>query len=83
MILFRHFTVVDEPPLNLNFYSYNTITRIFSRTDYIDFYEKYFFKHKTLRIDLENRHITLHSKKNLNLRSMEGSYMLCTDFHWI
>ena len=65
--LFRHFTIVDEPPLNLNFYNNSTITRIFSYTDYIDFCEKYFFKHETLRIDLENRHITLHSKKDLNL----------------
>ena len=61
--LFRHFTIVDEPQLNLNFYNYSTITRIFSRTGYIDFYKKYFFKHETLRIDLEKRHITWHSKK--------------------
>ena len=83
--LFRHFTIADEPPFNLNFYNYSTstivdhrpfslnfynystITRTFSRTDYIDFYEKYFFKHQTLRKDLENSHITLHSKKDLNL----------------
>ena len=97
--LFRHFTIVDDPPFNLNFYhysnivddppfnlnfynystivdhrpfsfnfyNYSTITRTFSRTDYIDFYEKYFFKHQTLRKDLENSHITLHSKKDLNL----------------
>ena len=79
--LFRNFTIVDEPSLNMNFYNYSTITRIFSRTDYIDFYGKYFFKYETLRIDLENRHITLHSKKDLNLRSTEGSYRLCTDFY--
>ena len=36
---------------------------IFSRTDYIDFYEKYLFKDETLRKSLENRHITLHSKR--------------------
>ena len=65
--LFRNFTVVDEPPLKLNFYNYSTIARIFSCTDYIDFYEKYFFKYEALRIDLENRHITLHSKLRLNL----------------
>ena len=99
--LFRHFTIADEPPFNLNFYNYSTstivdhrpfslnfynystITRTFSRTDYIDFYEKYFFKHQTIRKDLESSHITLHSKKDLNLRSMEGSYTLCTGFHWI
>ena len=81
--LFRHFTIVDEPPLNLNCYNYGTITRIFSRTDYIDFYEKCFFKYETLRVDLENSHITLHSNEDLNIRSMEGSYTLCTDFHWI
>ena len=65
--LFRNFTVVDEPPLKLNFYNYSTVARIFSCTDYIDFYEKYFFKYEALRIDLENRHITLHSKLRLNL----------------
>ena len=80
---FRHFTIVDKPPLNLNFYNYIAITRIFSRTDYIDFHEKYIFKHETLRIDLANRYITLHSKKDLNLQSMESCYTLCTDFHWI
>ena len=89
--LFRHFTVVDEPPINmkfynkppinLNFYSNSTTTRIFTRSDYIDLYEKYFFKHATLRMDLENRHITLHSKKDLTLRSMEDSYTYGTDFH--
>ena len=36
---------------------------IFSRTDYIDFYEKYLFKDETLRKFLENGHITLHSKR--------------------
>ena len=81
--LFRHFTIIDEPPFNLNFYNYSTITGTFSRTDYIDCYEKYFFKHETLRKDLDNSHITLHSKKDINLRSIEGSYTLCTDFHWI
>ena len=81
--LFISFTIVDEPPLNLIFCNYSTITRIFRCTDYIDFYEKYFFKHETLRLDLENRHITSHSKKDLNLQSMEGSYTLCTNFHWI
>ena len=113
--LFRHFTIVDEPPFNLNFYDYSTIvdelpfnlnfynysnivddppfnlnfcncstiTRTCSRSDYIDFYEKYFFKCETLRKDLENSHITLHSKEDLNLRSKEGSYTLCTDFDWI
>ena len=77
--LFRNFTIADEPPLNLNFCNYSTITRIFSRTNYIDFYERYFSKHETLRIG------TLHytKKKDLNLRSMEGSCTLCTDFHWI
>ena len=64
----------------MNYYNYGTITRIFSRTDYIDFYDKYFFKHETLRKDLTNNHITLHSKKDLNLRSVEGFYTLCTDF---
>ena len=49
----------------------------------MDFYQKYFFKHEARWIDLENRHITLHSKKDLNPRSMEGSYTLYTDFHWI
>ena len=81
--LFRHFTIADEPTLNLNFYNYSAITRIFSGTDYIDFYEKYIFKRETLRKDLENSHVTLHSKKDLNLQSLEGSYTLCTDFHWI
>ena len=63
--LFRHFTIVDEAPFNLNFYdyctivddtpfnlnfySYSTFARTFSRTDYIDCYEKYFLKHETLR----------------------------------
>ena len=61
--LFRHFTIVDEPTLNLNFYSYSTITGIFSRTDHIGFHEKYFLKYGTRRKDLENSHITLHSKK--------------------
>ena len=56
--LFRHFTIVDEPTVNLNFYNYSTITRIFSRTDYIDFYEKYFLKHETLRKDM--RIVILH-----------------------
>ena len=79
--LFRNFTILEEPPLNLNFYNYSTIPRIFSCTDYIEFYEKYFFKHETLRIDLKNRHIKLHSKRDL--QSMEGSYILCTDIHWI
>ena len=46
-------------------------------------WEKNFFKHETLRKDLENSHIILYSKKDLNLRSMEGSYTLCIDFHWI
>ena len=46
-------------------------------------WEKKFFKHETLRKDLENSHIVLYSKKDLNLRSMEGSYTLCIDFHWI
>ena len=46
-------------------------------------WEKKFFKHETLRKDLENSHIILYSKKDLNLRSMEGSYTLCIDFHWI
>ena len=40
-------------------------------------------KHEPLRIDLENRYITLHLNKDLNIRSMEGSYTLRTDFHWI
>ena len=77
--LFRHFTIVDDPPFNLNFYNYSTIvddrpfnlnfynystsTRTFSRTYSIDFYEKYIFKHETLWRDLENSHIILHSKK--------------------
>ena len=81
--LFRHFTIADDPPFILNFYNYSTITRTFSRTDYIDCYEKHFFKQETLREDLDNSHITLHSKKDINLRSIEGSYTLCTDFHWI
>ena len=67
----------------MSFNSYSTITRIFSRTDHIGFYDKYFFKQGTRRKDLENNHITLHSKKDLNLRSGEGSYTLCTDIHWI
>ena len=46
--LFRYFTVVDEPTLNLKFYKHSTITRIFSRAGYIEFYEKYFFKYETL-----------------------------------
>ena len=63
--LFRHFLVVDELTLNLNFDNYITITRVFSHTDFIDFYEKKkcFFKHETQRKDLENNQITLHSKK--------------------
>ena len=61
--LFRHFTIVDDPSFNLNFYNYSTITTTFSRTYYIDFYEKYIFKHETLLKDLENSHIILHSKK--------------------
>ena len=81
--LFRHFTTVEEPTLNLNFDSYSTITRICSLTDHIGFYEKYFFKRGTRRKGLENCHITLHSKKDINLRSAEGLYTLCTDFHWI
>ena len=60
--LFRNCTIVDEPPFNVNFYNYTTIARIFSHFDYIDVYDKYFFKHEALRIDLENRHITLYSK---------------------
>ena len=76
--LFRHFTSVDEPTLDLNFYNYSTITfynystiaRIFSHTDYIDSYEKYFFKLEALRKDLENIHITLFSKKDLNLPTL-------------
>ena len=58
--LFRHFTIADEPTLNLNFSIYSAITRIFSGTDYNDFYEKYIFKRETLRKDLENNHVTLH-----------------------
>ena len=58
--LFRHFTIADEPTLNLNFSIYSAITRIFSGTDYNDFYEKYIFKRETLRKDLENSHVTLH-----------------------
>ena len=80
--LFKNYTIGDEPLPNFNF-DYNTINRNFNRTYYIDIYEKYFFKHETLRINLENRHITLHSKKDLNFLSMEGFYTLCTDFHWI
>ena len=80
---YNYSTIVDDPPFNLNFYSYSTIVRTFSCTDCIDFYVKHFFKHKTLRKDLENSHITLHSKKDLNVWSMEGSYTLYTDFHWI
>ena len=63
--------------------NYSIITRIFSRTDCIDFYEKCFFKRETLRKDLENSHITLHSKKDLKLRLVKGSYTLCIDTHWI
>ena len=80
--LFKNFTIGDEPLPNFNF-DYNTINRNFNRTYYIDIYEKYFFKHETLRINLQNRQITLHSKKYLNFWSMEGFYTLCTDFHWI
>ena len=58
----RYTFSLDDP-----FYNYSTITRTFTRTDYTDFYEKYFFKHETLRKDLENSHIKLHSKKTLNL----------------
>ena len=78
--LSRHFTSDDEPTLDLNFYNYSTITfynhstiaRVFSHTDYIDSYEKYFFKLEALRKDLENIHITLFSKKDLK-----------KDFCWI
>ena len=56
---------------------------IFSRTDYIEFYEKYFFKHETFKADLENSHITLYSKKDLSLRPAEGSYTLYQgSFNW-
>ena len=94
--LFRHFTSVDEPTLDLNFYNYSTITfynystiaRIFSHTDYIDSYEKYFFKLEALRKDLENIHITLFSKKDLNLPTLYIDlftyfYTLYIDFCWI
>ena len=82
--LSRHFTSVDEPTLDLNFYNYSTITfynhstiaRIFSHTDYIDSYEKYFFKLEALRKDLENIHITLFSKKDLNLPTREDTFLL-------
>ena len=80
---YNYSTIVDDPQFNLNFYNYSTITRTFRCTDYIDFMRKKFFKHETLRKDLENSHIILYSKKDLNLRSMEGSYTLCIDFHWI
>ena len=46
---------------------------IFCRTDYIDFYDKYFFKHETLRKDLENNYITLYSKKDINLQTVDSS----------
>ena len=78
--LFKHFTVVDKPKSNLNFYKHSNFTSTFSRTNYIDFIEKCFLKHKTLRKSLEESHITLHSKKDLNLRSVKGPYTLCTDF---
>ena len=81
--LSRHFTVVDEPTLNLNFCNYSTTTRIFSRTNCTGFNKKDFLKHETLSKDFESSHITLNSKKDLNLRSLEDSYTLCTDFHWI
>ena len=85
--LFRHFTVIDEPTLNFSFYKHITITWIFSRADYIEFHEKHFFKHKTLRKDFEKSHITLHEKKDLNLQqpffsesefSYHSSLRLCT-----
>ena len=57
------------------------LIRIFCRTDYIDFYDKYFLKHETLRKDLENNYITLYSKKDINLQSVDSS--LHTDCHWI
>ena len=81
--LFRHFTVIDEPTLNFSFYKHITVTWIFSRADYIEFHEKHFFKHETLRKDFEKSHITLHEKKDLNLQPVEGFCTLCTDFHWI
>ena len=62
--LFRHFTIADEAPFNLNFNDYCTFARTFSRTNYIDCYEKYFFKHETLRKKLQNSHITLHAEKD-------------------
>ena len=61
--------------------SWFRLIRIFCRTDYIDFYDKYFFKHETLRKDLENNYITLYSKKDINLQSVDSS--LHTDCHWI
>ena len=82
-LLFKHFTVANEPKLNLNFHKHSTITRIFSRTNYIEFYEKYFFKHEAIGNDLEKSHITLHSKKYVNLLLVKGPYTLCTDFYWI
>ena len=58
--LFRHFSIADKPPFNLNFYNYSTIvhdpqfnlnfyisstiTRTFRSTDYIDFMRKKFFQ---------------------------------------
>ena len=57
----------------ISIFTNGTTTRIFSRIDYIEFYDKYFFKHEILRKDLENSHIT----------PVERSYILCTDFHWI
>ena len=60
--LFRHFTIVNKPTFNLNFYNYGTISKIFI-TDHIGFYDKYFFKHKTLSRDLEGSHSTLNSRK--------------------
>ena len=61
--------------------SWFRLIRIFCRTDYIDFYDKYFFKHEALRKDLENNYITLYSKKDINLQSVDSS--LHTDCHWI
>ena len=53
--------------------SWFRLIRIFCRTDYIDFYDKYFFKHETLRKDLENNYITLYSKKDINLQTVDSS----------
>ena len=80
-LLFKHFTVANEPKFNLNFYKYSTITRIFRRTNYIEFYEKYFFKHKAIENDLEKSHITLHSK--IYLKLLLRTLYIMHRFYWI